>query len=129
MDYFTIRIIGDYTESWSADKVTLKFVTGDTLTLTHQEYSAALKNLKLHIKYENLDEIVQKKANVTKLKLKDGNSITVNSKYGLRLFKFLNGEDDYGLHKTNTENVQVRSCVQNPTYQRDSTAQEMHQMS
>lgn len=129
MDYFTIRIIGDYTENWSADMVTLKFVTGDTMTLTHEEYQVALKHLKLNVKYDNLDEIIQKKANVTRLKLKDGNSITVNSKYGLRLFKFLNGEDDYGLHKTNTQDLQMRSCVQNPTYQRDSTAQEMHKMS
>jgi hypothetical protein len=121
MDYFTVRICGDYTESWSNDTVTLKFATGDTYTMTQQEYSVALIHLKLKIRYDNLDEIIQKKANVTKLKLKDGNSITVNSKYGLRLFKFLNGEDEYGdICQTNTQSLHLRSHFQNPTYQRVS---------
>lgn len=129
MDYFTVRITGDYTESWSNDTVTLKFATGDTFTMTQKEYSVALTHLKLNIRYDNLDEIIQKKADVTKLKLKDGNSITVNSKYGLRLFKFLNGEDEYDIHQEDCCNMQVRKDLQNVTYQRNTTVQEVFQVS
>lgn len=91
-DFFTIRLVGDYSEQWTPESVNLKFPTGDNLILSHQEYSKILPNLKMNIPFSNIKEIIQRKANCTRVILENG-SVTVNSKYGLRLFKFLNNDD------------------------------------
>ena len=92
-EFITVRVSGNYVPEKDGDTVKVRFENGDSIRVPNR----AFKRKKVNIPLEKISEIRQKKANVTRLLLTDGDSITVNSKNGLRLFKFLNDVTDEDL--------------------------------
>jgi hypothetical protein len=93
MDLITVRLAGNYSEEWTDGNATLKFESGDVLTLPKEKYRKVIHNLKFNFCFSDIKEVIQKKATQTRVVFKSGDSITVNSKYGMRFFKFLNDND------------------------------------
>ena len=88
-EIFTVRIPTEYSIRTTMSGVSLHFDNKDVLHLTDEKFAKVVQTNRVQIPFYAIEEIIQKKANMTQVKLINDSRLTINSKHGMRLFKFL----------------------------------------
>jgi O-glycosyl hydrolase len=89
-DFFTVRVPKNYTKEFYDNFVVARYENNDRVVFDSSYEKQFNRSQRFKIQFSDIAEVRQKTAKISQVITKSGTQLTVNSKNGVRLFKFLN---------------------------------------